>query len=129
MAQREEKEKEEKKFVESMRDELWNRFGATSGNPSHIAERFDHAAAQFYVTADDPPVLADQDRRIRRLVLNCKEFVSTPLVFAYEEQDPRYGAIGLSTLTEDEYGEFKIINHLAPRISSPQATIPPQYMT
>ena len=108
----------------AMRDALWDRFKRAGVAGGFEPESFDYAAARLYVTAQDPPPVADHDPRVRQLIRR-KQFVSVPLVTAFEEQDPRYGHIVLSTLTKGEYGEFLIVNHLDPRISSPQASIPP----
>jgi hypothetical protein len=108
----------------AMRKTLWDRFKLAGVARSFEPESFDYAAARLYVMAQDPPSVADHDPRVRRLIKR-KQFVSVPLVVAFEEQDPRYGHIVLSTLTKEDYGEFQIVNHLDPRISSPQASIPP----
>jgi len=111
----------------AMRRTLWTSFNQAAVARDFEPESFDYAAARLYVTAQDPPSASDHDPRVRRLIMR-KQFVSVPLVTAYEEQDPRYGHIVLSTLTKEDYGEFQIVNHLDPRISSPQASIPPHDM-
>lgn len=105
---------------------MWSRFALQNYDVGLMPETFDHAAAQFYLEADDPPIVPDQLARLRNLLRRSRHYISQPFTIGYEEQDPNYGAVALVTLTWEEYGEFKIVNDTHLRITKPPATPIPQ---
>ncbi len=104
---------------------FWNAF-AERGGTHLLAERFDYDAVDIWLDAAEPLVLADQSALIRRLLRRRRTATSTPLITAYEEQDPHYGRWTLSTLLYEEYGDFKIVNNSYIHINYPPTSRPPQ---
>jgi hypothetical protein len=96
--------------------------------PHHVPERFDDRAARVYYEANDPRVTGDQERAIRQLLARRRQPIGTPLVTAYEEQDPHYGRWTMSLLAYGEYGDFKLANNSYIHINNPPVTIPPRVL-
>ena len=91
-----------------------------------VHEDFDLAAGFIYEQSDDLVPDHDQRRRIRQLrqSLPC---TSIPFTTAYEEPDPRYGIIALSTLSQDEaYVDFHFANETYARINNRHEQRPPR---
>lgn len=102
---------------------IWGNF-ATGKSLLGLHERFDHMAADMYMESEDIGMSSRQQHRIK-LLLRRQKAANTPLPTSYEEQDPFRGAISLSTLVQDEYGDFKMVNQIDPRISN----FPPSFPT
>jgi hypothetical protein len=108
---------------QTMRNRLWALFGDKDFGP----ERFDHSAAEFYVTAQDPSPATDDDTRVRKLILRQLS-VRIPWTDEFSELDPRYGKITRSTLANGDYGEFQIVSNRAIKLFKPQTSIPPRVL-
>lgn len=103
----------------------WSVFNHGS-NPGSIVDVFDHHALRYYDRAKTLQLSHAQSSRIRKLKKIMKARINLPVTTSYEEQDPYFGAITLSTLLLEELGEHQIVNNSDPRISSPPASLPPR---
>lgn len=103
---------------------MWARFAADQpGEKLH--QRFDHAAAELYLRAADPPPPADLEARLQdeRETLSP---IDRPFAESVEEQHPFIGAPTVYTYTLGEYGLFKLTNRSDPRLSTPPRANRPQ---
>ncbi len=90
-----------------------------------FAERFDHAAAWIYAEAEDPELRPGQQAQIQELLRRWRQPMTQPFTDAYEEPDPHFGAVTLTTLTSGNYGLPKFSNHSDDRIATHPAALPP----
>jgi hypothetical protein len=99
---------------------------ATAGETVWLDATFDHEAARMYLSAPDPPLSPEQQRRIIKLRRRRQSTELSRFPHSFEEPNPYAGAWMLATLVLEEIGDHKIVNGTDIRISSNPPAVPPR---